>query len=83
MFYYQKAITQAMYEDTVQVLKQNTNPYILYFDIVYSVQNSLLLLIKYQQFERTNYVSEVYDLPSNMFRRSKASYIYIYIYINN
>jgi hypothetical protein len=83
MFYYQKAITQTRYEDTVKELKQNTNPYILYYDIVYSVQYNLLLLVKYQLFERTNYVSELYDLPSNMFRRSKASFIYIYIYIYN
>jgi hypothetical protein len=51
-----KSITVARYEDIAQVLKQNTNPYIMHFDIIHSVQYNLLLLIKYEHFESTNYV---------------------------
>lgn len=64
---YQKAILQTTYEDPAQALKQNTNPYILHFDIIHSVQYILLLLIKYQKFACTNYVPEIHDLHSTCF----------------
>jgi len=34
-----------MYEDSAQALKQNTTPYILHFDIIYSVQYNLFFLL--------------------------------------